>query len=547
MEQVWETTMTSREEGATGRTSGRVGLFARLRWEADMRLPLVATIGIVLGWYLVINYESALRAGTSVAFCKAQLEIARSLAGSAENYIQANHGDTPPDIESEIRRRILAPVSLLGGGAWMFSPGQADCGHDPALPWCGATAGARAVEDGHDRPADMEWLVAEASSGREGAGRFAAGSGNRQEIIAWAPVRARDMFFVVGVTASFSDVLTVTGVARQSRNAMFMMGLMTLGGIGLVILSTGNIVRRRRAEIELERANAELEDRVASRTEELAAKTKALVESRMRERLSEKEAEIAFQAGLVESAGTYLHTTGNALTSLEGLFLRMRRTLEAAARTEDAFAAARQAAQAALGRADGPVVEDIAALEAALLGRAVPRLSGILAEMGEVKARMIADLEGRRTLFDARTSRVRLSQAVDLGRELADAVERARPECAARGVVLSVRVVPGAVVQADRRKVGHGFGRCLAMVCDAARAGSAGEIACQASRGGDGRVLVVMRARGAAFVGSEPSRDDPGLLAFINYLNENHGVFGIVRDSEGFCVEVELRDMPAQE
>gem|GEM_PF-1671204 len=538
--------MASREEGANGQLSGRKGFLSRFRWEADLTLPIVATLGIVLGWYLVLNYEAALRAGTSVAFCKTQLELARSLGRSTENFIRARHGELPPSvIESEIRERILAPVSLLGGGAWMFSPGQADCSRDPGLPWCGAAQGAPAGENGRDQPSGMERLVAEASSGREGAGRFVAKAGNRQEIIAWAPVRALDMSFVVGVTSSFTDVLAVTGVVRQSRNALFMMGLMTLGGLGLVILSTGNIVRRRRAEIELEQANAELEARVASRTEELAAKTKALMESRLRERLSEKEAEIAFQAGLVESAGTYLHTTGNALTSLEGLFLKMRRTLEAAARTGDAFAAARQAAETALERSHGPVVEDIAALEAALLGRAVPRLSEILAEMGEVKARMIAELEGRRTLFDARRSRGRLTQAVDMGRALADAVEQARPECAARGLSVSAREASGVVVQADRRKVSHGLLRCLAMIRDAAREGCAGEIACLAERGGDGRVRVVMWARGAAFVGADPSRADPELLAFINYLNENHGVFGIVRDSEGFCAEVELGDMPA--
>ncbi|MDQ7831225.1 MAG: hypothetical protein RDU30_05810 [Desulfovibrionaceae bacterium] len=513
-----------------------------------MTLPIVAALGIVLGWYLVFNYEGALRAGTSAAFCRTQLEMARSLARNAEQLIESRHGvDAPPVIESEIRQRILDPVSLLGGGAWMFAPGRSDCQGDPGLPWCGGLSDASSAGDGNDLASGMERLLAEASTGREGAGRFVFKGGNRQEIIAWAPVRAGGMFVVVGVTASFTDLLAVTGVVRQSRSAMVMMGLMTLGGLGLVILSAGNIVRRRRAEIELARANADLEVRVASRTEELAAKTKALMESRLRERLSEKEAEIAFQAGLVQSAGAYLHTTGNALTSLEGLFLKMRRTLEAAARTGEAFAAARQAAETALGRPDGPVVDDIAALETALLGRAVPRLEAILAEMGEVKARMIAELEGRRTLFDARKNRGRLHQAVDLGRLLADAVEQARPECAARGLSLVAKDSPGLVVQAARRTVSHGVSRCLAMVRDAARPGRPGEIACQAARGPDGRMLLVMRARGPAFVEADPSREDPELLAFINYLNENHGVFGIVRDSEGFCVEVELGDMPIQE
>jgi hypothetical protein len=544
-------TMVSREEGTSGRQPGRAGFFARFRWEADMTLPIVAALSIVLGWYLVVNYEVALRSGTAAAFCKTQLEIARSLARSAENLTRARLGSMPlPEIESLIRSRILAPVNLPGGGAWMVSPEHTGCENDAGLPWCAEGRAALAGNGGNGGAMGMERLAADVSAGREGAGRFVSGMGERQEIIAWAPARVDGFHVVVGVTASFTDLLSATGVTRQSRNAMLMMGLMTLGGLGLVILSAGNIVRRRRAELALERANAELEARVARRTEELAAKTKALLESRLRERLSEKEAEIAFQAGLVESAGTYLHTTGNALTSLEGLFLKTRRTLEAVARTREAFQAARQAAARAEGAAPdapaGPAAQAVGDLETAILDRAVPRLSEALEEMAAVKARMIEDLERGRTQFESRRERGRLVQPVDLGHVLAEIAEELRPQFETRDLVLTVAEAPGVVAQTGRRRVAAGLASCLALVRDAALFGQAGEVFCRALRGPDGRVRVVVRARGAAFLGADPSRDDPELLAFINFLNENHGVFGIVRDSEGFSLEVELGDAPAQ-
>jgi hypothetical protein len=55
---------------------------------------------------------------------------------------------------------------------------------------------------------------------------------------------------------------------------------------------------------------------------------------------------------------------------------------------------------------------------------------------------------------------------------------------------------------------------------------------------------VVLAAVGPAFVGAEPGRDDPELLSFINFLNESHGMFGIVHDAAGFSVELELGDAP---
>ncbi|QLA20662.1 hypothetical protein [Desulfolutivibrio sulfoxidireducens] len=518
-----------------------------------MTLPIVAALGIVLGWYLVVNYEAALRAGTSTAFGTAQLEIARTLARSAEDFARDKSGLLSVQaIEAGIRERFTAPVRLFGGGAWLFSPGRSDCGRDSLLPWCpggesdGNAAGDPVAAPGdEDAAAGMERLLAAVSSGREGMGRFFSPGWNRQELIAWTPVSVDGASLVVGVTTSFPDVLEATGVVRQSRNAMVMVGLMTIGGLGLIIVSTKNIVSRRRAEIELERANAELEERVARRTEELQARTRALMESRMRERLREKEAEIAFQAGLVESAGTYLHTTGNSLTALEGLFLKMRRILDAAARADQAFADARDAVAQALGREESPAAESLAALETALLGRAVPRLAETLTEMGELKTRMIAELDGRRVLFDASRSERRFTQAVDLGELLREMADEAREELAGRGLGLEVGDVSRLVAQTSKRKLLLGLSRCLAMIREAARPGRAGEVRLFAGHGEDGRVRVVMRASGAAFVGADPGRDDPGLLSFINFLNENHGMFGIVHDAEGFSVEVELCDSPA--
>ncbi len=545
--------MERKGEESSGQASGRMGFFTRLRWEADMTLPIVAALGIVLGWYLVFNYEAALRAGTSAVFAKTQLEIAKALARGGEEFARAAIGTlSAQSIESEIRSRFIAPVRLLGGGAWLYSQGGFDCAQ--SAPWCpggeaeAGKAGGRGVVSGdEDASPGLERLLAAVSAGEEGMGLFFSRRTNMQEVIAWTPMSVAGTPMVIGVSTGLPDILEASGVVRQSRNAMVMVGLMTVGGLGLIIVSAKNIVRRRQAEIGLEQANVELEDRVARRTEELQAQTKALMESRMRERLREKEAEIAFQAGLVESAGTYLHTTGNALTALEGLFLKMRRTLKAMAGADGAFVTARAALAEALGREDAPAVQGLDELQSALLGRAVPRLAETLTEMAELKTRMIAELEGRRGLFDARRPARRFAQAVDMGELLRELAEEARGKLSGSGLGIAVQDAIRLEARVARRKVAHGLGRCLDMIQGAARPGHDGAIRLSAGRREDGGTRVLLRAEGAAFVGADPCRDDPQLLAFINYLNESHGLFGIVHDAGGFSVEVELGNAPADD
>ncbi|MEW6712265.1 MAG: HAMP domain-containing sensor histidine kinase, partial [Candidatus Riflebacteria bacterium] len=61
-----------------------------------------------------------------------------------------------------------------------------------------------------------------------------------------------------------------------------------------------------------------LVDNFLKMSAELESRTKAIIELKLRERMQEKEAELAFTAGLFESASSYLHNIGNALTRMDG-------------------------------------------------------------------------------------------------------------------------------------------------------------------------------------------------------------------------------------
>ncbi len=62
---------------------------------------------------------------------------------------------------------------------------------------------------------------------------------------------------------------------------------------------------------------------------ELDERTKSTIEAQLREKMHEKDAEIAYRAGLFESASSYLHNIGNAITVLNSKVRLMRNVMQA--------------------------------------------------------------------------------------------------------------------------------------------------------------------------------------------------------------------------
>jgi len=62
---------------------------------------------------------------------------------------------------------------------------------------------------------------------------------------------------------------------------------------------------------------------------ELDARTKAYVEVQLKEKMREKDAEIAYKVGLFESASSYLHNIGNTLTMIDSKILSLHHVIEA--------------------------------------------------------------------------------------------------------------------------------------------------------------------------------------------------------------------------
>lgn len=313
------------------------------------------------------------------------------------------------------------------------------------------------------------------------------------------------------------------GLLERVWRMRLMMAFGSVGGFGLAWLAARDARKRRLAEQALERLNADLANRVVRRTVELRARTKALRESRLREQLREKEAEVAFQAGLVEAAGQYLHGVGNALSSLDLELLRLSRAVDGADRMAVVFDAL--AGELAAGRTEA-AARLAASLREAVLGRTLPRIARSRDALVELKAGMSEELERRRDEFERGGQPVRYFQSFRLDVELAAVLDRL-PGAAGGDQV--VRDIASPVTVRTRK---HTFLTGLAALLRQALDTAYGPVTVRLRQEAEGRaVLVVEGAILACSTGSD-------VAAFINFLNENNGAFRFEPVSPGQAAAV---------
>lgn len=320
-------------------------------------------------------------------------------------------------------------------------------------------------------------------------------------------------------------------VVERVWRLRLMLAFGSVGGLGLAWLAARDARKRRLAEDELEQANAELANRVVRRTAELRARTKALRESRLREQLREREAEVAFQAGLVEAAGQYLHDVGNALSSLELELLRLSRSLDGADRFETVFDTL--AAALAEGRTE-EAGRLVASLRQALFSRTLPRVLGSRDALVEIKERMSGELERRRGDFERGGQPVHYFQSFRVDVELAAVLDRL-PRVAGSDPVVRELAAP---VTVRARK--HAFLTGLAALLRQALDTAPGPVAVRLRQEPGGRAVIAVEGA------SESCATGPSVAAFINFLNENGGVMRFESAASGHAprLVVEVADDP---
>lgn len=540
-------------------------------------LPLIAvSLMLVIGWFVTLRFCQTVRDSVTGAYQETQLELVRAIARSAVLFIEDEtaKGRSKTEIEQGIFKRYVAPVKLLDNGdAWIYAPDHVvfDLSADFPEEYKGKSMAQIFEIQRAYGASNYEAMTTDVTAAREGSGWYIWLPEKGQEIAAWTPVRVGEQVWTIGLSTPLSEILYYTGATQQDQVLTTVMALATVIGVTMALYLTRVQTRRQQAEALLAEANKMLSQRVQERTTELAKRTKEVIELQYREQLKVKEAEIAYNAGLFESASSYLHNIGNSLTALDGKLFTIRKVLGAA----DEYGAAIDKIRVAHEQAkrDPSAPDDTMAylqrLDDVLVRHALPMLRENVTHIGEIKEQMVQAIRHQQeTFLHSRQRGQKYLQEI----KLAEAVEQVlldfKPTLQKRGITVITDLDRGMTVHNQKGPLMHGITNLLKNAIEAIEAEhhaaitphtgtNSGEIRITLRnistvdtpraelRVSDNGVGIAAESLSYLFtVGftTKPHGHGLGLHSFSTFLAENNGSIRAVKRTDGcgaeFIVEI---------
>ncbi len=311
---------------------------------------------------------------------------------------------------------------------------------------------------------------------------------------------------------------------------------------GIQVFKQGNMDHRLSVT-----SNDEMGDLARSFNEmadELQDSIQNLVESQLRVKTKEKDALIAYNAGLFESASSYFHNIGNAVTGIEGRLSDIRRALESTAQYPEAFRLIREAHAAALNRDGEPdrMPEMLARLEDILLHRMLPRIQQDIDVISQSQQHIIQTIKYQQDSFNQFTQKgQKFVQSINVTELIEGLVEDFQPTLEKRQIAVHMDLEPGATVRNQRNPLIHGLTNIFYNAMDAVDATSEKHkeirFMLRSIHGerNNTRVRLELQDNGVGIKDEDrpflfrsgfttkPRGHGLGLHSFMNFLNENNG------------------------
>ncbi len=294
---------------------------------------------------------------------------------------------------------------------------------------------------------------------------------------------------------------------------------------------------------------------------ELKARTRELVEANIRQKLMEKDAEIAYSAGLFESASAYLHNIGNTLSGIDGNLLKVRAIAQISDEFPEIFRLMRDAHREALeakGKPDRlPVLLD--RLEKLLQAKAFPELKMVLDDISRQHEHMIQTIRHQQATF---VSEKRSASSFLQKLDMAELVEGVAAGCkdffVQSRIELQMDMDRSIHLEGQKNPLIHGLFNLFKNACESIELSSSPErkisISLQRLKGDGARAEIRVSDTGggippenmpklfrAGFT-TKPNGHGLGLHSFCTFLNENSGSIRAESDGLGqgavFIVEI---------
>lgn len=175
---------------------------------------------------------------------------------------------------------------------------------------------------------------------------------------------------------------------------------------------------------------------------ELDTRTQEYIQAQIREKMKEKDAEIAYRAGLFESATSYLHNVGNALTMLDAKLLSLRSTIASLQKSELGFDKSMEMIRALEAREEAKekLLSFMQAFKEALSDEITSEIVTTADEIYGIKEHAIHTIRHQQDQFSDNDSTKGFQQTFLLNEVLENIIEDYRFMCMQKGikVVLSV-------------------------------------------------------------------------------------------------------------
>lgn len=276
--------------------------------------------------------------------------------------------------------------------------------------------------------------------------------------------------------------------------------------------------------------------------DELQSSIRRVVESELREKTKEKDALIAYNAGLFESASSYFHNIGNSIAGIDGKLLQIRKVLESSAQYPVAFHMMREAHAAAIanGGKDDRTPELLARLEEILLKRALPRIVENVAAITKSQHQMAQTIKFQQDMFNQSKHRtVKFVQAINMAELIENVMDDFRPTMAKHNIISDLDLDREITIRNQKNPLIHGLTNLIKNAVEAIDAGSNGNrkisVTLHIKPGNSQRAIIHVRDSGigirpedlpSMFHSGFTTKSDGhglGLHSLLYFLNENNG------------------------
>jgi signal transduction histidine kinase len=309
---------------------------------------------------------------------------------------------------------------------------------------------------------------------------------------------------------------------------------------GIRLFQTGQMDHRLDAT-----SNDEMGDLARSFNEmadELQSSIRRVVESELREKTKEKDALIAYNAGLFESASSYFHNIGNSLAGVNGKLLNIRKVLESSAQYPEVFRMIREAHAKAVadGGKDDRTGELLARMEEILLSRALPRIAENVDAVAKAQHHMVQTIRFQQDMWNSSRQRdVKFVQKINLAELIENVMEDFRPTLVKHQIAVNMELDRDITIKNQKNPLIHGFTNVIKNAIEAIDAADKEKreisIVLQGMPDDFKRAVIRVTDNG---IGIRPE-DMPslfqsgfttksgghglGLHSLLNFLNENNG------------------------